>query len=209
MNSLLSQVSHPVFLYLTFLFFLMGSVFAFLVGLALAIRSDRALRFFAFMNRWVSVRKMMKPLSVPHYVEPALLKRRVALGMTIIIGAMVSVLLLKDANLRPSLALFDGSLTPFEMTGIAENLKLFLIAGNMVCLLVGAMILISPRILSSVESYTDRWFTLRKSTIALGKMHMEIDCWVLKHPTSAGLTLSILSFSAGVLMFNQLQSLVA
>lgn len=207
MNSLLSQVSYPVFLYLTFLFFLMGSVFSFLVGIALALRSERAFRFFELMNRWVSVRRMMRPLSVPHNVEPVLLRRRFLLGAVIVVGAAISIMLLKDANLRPTLTLFDGSLTLAEMIGVAENLKGFLVVGNMVCLLVGLLILFFPRTLSTVEKYTDRLYSLRKKTLPLGTMHMEVDCWVLKHPTSAGLTLSLLSLSAGMLMFNYMQSI--
>ncbi len=208
MNNLISQISYPVFLYMTFVFFLIASVFSFLVGIALALRSKSALRFFDLMNRWISVRKMMRPLSVPHYIEPALLKRRMILGTVIIIGAMVSIQLLMGADLHPALSLFNGSLSAPEITGVADNLKTFLITGNALCVLVGILILFFPRVLSTLESYTDRWLSMRKSMQPLDKMHMEVDCWVLKHPTSAGVTLSILSFSDGMLMFNQLQNLV-
>lgn len=208
MNDLLSQVSYPVFLYMTFLFFLIASVFSFVVGIALALRSKKALRFFDLMNRWISVRKIMRPLSVPHNIEPALLKRRIILGTVIIIGAMVSIQLLAGADLHPTLSLFDGSLSAPEITGVAENLKVFLIAGNAICVLVGILILFFPRVLSTLESYTDSWHSMRKSMQPLDKMHMEVDCWVLKHPTSAGVTLSILSFSDGMLIFNQFQNLL-
>lgn len=209
MNNLISQVSYPVFLYMTFLFFLIASVFSFVVGIALALRSEKALRFFDLMNRWISVRKMMRPLSVPHNIEPALLKRRILLGTVIIVGAMGSIQLLVGADLHPTLSLFEGSLTAPEIAGVAENLKVFLIAGNATCVLVGILILFFPRVLSTLESYTDRWYTMRKSMQPLDRMHMEVDCWVLKHPTSAGATLSILSLSDGMLMFNQLQHLLA
>ncbi|HLP98218.1 MAG TPA: hypothetical protein VK149_07215 [Sideroxyarcus sp.] len=207
MNNLLSQVSYPVFLYMTYQFFLVASVFAFVVGVALALRSQKALRFFEKMNRWVSVRKAMRPLSVPHDVEPALMKRRVLLGSAIALGAMVSLLLLQGTDLRPALSLFEDSLTEPTILGIADNLKNFLLAGNAVCLLVGALILFSPRTLATVESYTDRWLPVRKSLLPFEKMHMEVDCWVLKHPTSAGITLSLLSLSVAMLMLNLLQSI--
>ncbi|MBI5006649.1 MAG: hypothetical protein HZB95_05925 [Nitrosomonadales bacterium] len=209
MNSLLSQVSYPVFLYMTFQFFLIASVFSFFVGIALALRSQKALRFFDLMNRWVSVRKMMKPLSEPHYIEPALLKRRAILGTTIMAGGLVSILLLANADLTPTLSLFEGSLTDSEITGVAGNLKGFLLVGNVVCMLVGALVLFSPHVLTSIEGYTDRWFTMRKTMQPLDKMHMDVDCWVLKHPTSAGISLSILSLSAGMLMLNQLHNITA
>lgn len=208
MNNLISQVSYPVFLYMTFVFLLIAAVFSFVVGIALALRSEKALRFFDLMNRWISVRRMMRPLSVPHYIEPVLLKRRNLLGTVILLGALASILLLRGADFRPTLSLFDGSLSAPEMAGVAENLQVFLIAGNAFCLLVGILILFFPHVLLALESYTDQWLTMRKSMQPLDRMHMDVDNWVLKHPTSAGFTLSILSFSDGTLLFNELQNIL-
>jgi hypothetical protein len=209
MNTLLSQVSHPVFLYLVFIFFLIASVFSFFVGIALALRSKRALKLFDVLNRWISVRKMLRPLSTPHDVEPVLLKQRTLLGVSIIVGAVVSIILLAEADLGPSISFFEGELTPQELGGIASNLKGFLLIGNLLCVLVGLLVLLFPKALSSVESYTDRRYTFRKRMLPLEKMHMEVDDWVLHHPTSVGITLSILSLSTGMLMLNQIERLVA
>lgn len=209
MNQIISQVSYPVFLYMTFLFFLIASAFSFVVGVSLAIRSQKALRAFDSLNRWISVRKMMRPLMMPHNVESTLMKRRILLGSVISGGALVSILLLVGTDLTPALSLFEGSLTEAQIAGVADNLEWFMLAGNAVCLAVGALILFSPQVLLSVENYTDRWLTMRKSMQPLEKMHMEVDCWVLKHPTSVGIALTVLSLSAGMLMYNQLQNIVA
>ncbi|TNC99507.1 MAG: hypothetical protein FD121_243 [Gallionellaceae bacterium] len=209
MNNLISQVSHPVFLYLTFVFFLIASTFSFFVGIALALRSKRALKLFDTLNRWVSVRKLMRPLSTPHYIEPTLLKRRTLLGVAIIVGAAVSIALLAEADLKPSLSLFEDGFTPQEISGVASNLKGFLLIGNLLCVCVGLSVLFFPKVLAAVEGYTDRWYTLRKRMLPLDKMHMEVDEWVLHHPTSVGITLSILSLSTVLLMLNQLERLTA
>lgn len=209
MNQLLSQVSYPVFLYMTFLFFLIASAFSFVVGVALAVRSQKALRAFDSLNRWISVRKMMRPLMMPHNVESTLMKRRIVLGSVIAGGGLVSILLLVGTDLTPALSLFEGSLTQAQIAGVADNLEWFMLAGNAACLLVGALILFAPQTLLAVENYTDRWLTMRKTMQPLEKMHMEIDCWVLKHPTSVGIALTVLSLSAGMLMYNQLQNIVA
>lgn len=209
MNNLLSQVSYPVFLYMTLLFFLIASAFSFLVGIGLALRSRHAMRWFDVMNRWISVRKMIKPLTVPHEVEPTLMKQPVWLGSTIILGAATALFLLQDVDLRPALLLFDGSLTPIAMGGVADNLKTFLLVGNALCLLVGIAILFFPRTLTVVERYTDHWYTARRSTRPLDIMHMEVDSWVLKHPTSVGVTMSLLSASLGMMMYSLMQNLPA
>lgn len=209
MNHLVSQVSYPVFLYMTFLFFLIASVFSFVVGVALAVRSQRALRAFDSLNRWVSVRRMMRPLMVPHDVESTLMKRRIVLGSVIFVGSLVSLWLLWGTDLKPALSMFDGLLNEAEKTGVAYNLQWLLLGGNLAGMLIGGFILFSPNVLRSIETYTDRWYTLRKQTRTLDAMHMEIDCWVLKHPTSVGIALVALSFSTGLLMYNQLQNIPA
>lgn len=209
MNTLLSQVSYPVFLYMTLLFFLIASVFSFLVGIGLALRSRRAMRLFDVMNRWISVRRMIKPLTIQHEVEPTLMKQPLWLGGSIMLGAATALYLLQDVDLRPALLLFDGSLTPIEMGGVADNFKTFLLVGNALCLIVGFAILFFPRTLTVVERYTDHWYTVRRSTRALDMMHMEVDGWVLKHPTSVGVAMSLLSVSLGVMMYSLMQSLPA
>lgn len=209
MNNLLSQVSYPVFLYMTLLFFLIASVFSFLVGVGLSFRSRRALRIFDTLNGWVSMRKMLKPLMMKHEVEPTLMKQPVWLGSVIIAGASTALYLLQDVSLQPALLLFDGSLTPFEMESVADNLKTFLLIGNALCLLVGISVMFFPRTLTVVERYTDHWYTTRKSTRVLDEMHMEVDSWVLNHQTSVGIAMSLLSLSLGLMMYSLMQSLPA
>ncbi len=87
MNNLLGQISYPVFLYMTLLFFLIASAFSFLAGIGLAFRRRRARRLFDAMNRWISVRKMIKPLTMQHAAEPALMKQPLWLGGGIMLGA--------------------------------------------------------------------------------------------------------------------------
>jgi hypothetical protein len=209
MNNLLSQVSYPVFLYMTLLFFLIASVFSFLVGIGLSFRSCRALRLFDTLNSWVSMRKMIKPLTMKHEVEPTLMKQPVWLGSVIIAGAATALYLLQDVSLQPALLLFDGSLTSFEMESVADNLKAFLLVGNALCLLVGLSIMFFPRTLTMVERYTDHWYTARRSTRVLDEMHLEVDSWVLNHPTSVGITMCLLSASLGMMMYSLMQSLPA
>src|SRR5512137_1416641 len=96
MYNLLGQVSYPVFIAGVFVFFILASIFSFIVGIGLATRNARMLRFFDFMNKRVSTRQLMKPLMSPHYIEPVLLKRPALLGGFIIVGAIASILLLRE-----------------------------------------------------------------------------------------------------------------
>lgn len=201
MSSILSQISYPVFLYCVFLFFVLGSIFSFIVGVSYAMRNVTMLRLFDFLNKRISTRRMLKPLAKPRYIEPVLLKRPNLLGAGIILGAVSSIFLLigVDANVFQSVYL-----GPFSY-GVAVILsaytKSFLLIGNGICVAVGLLILFFPHLLSSIEAYTDKWHTLRKQTRPLDQMHYGIDKWAMAHPTVFGATLSILSLGLFATMY--------
>lgn len=155
------------------------------------------------------MRKLTRTLSTPHFVETTLLKQRTLLGGAIIVGAAVSITLIAEADLSPSLAFFEEGLTPLEISGVASNLKGFLLISNLLCLLVGLSVIFFPKALAMIEGYTDRWYTFRKRTLPLDKIHLEVDNWVIQHPTSVGITLSFLSLSMGMLILNQLENITA
>jgi len=201
MSTILGQVSYPVFLYCVFTFFTLASIFAFIVGISLALRSETMLRLFAFMNESYSVRRAMKPLDMPHFVEPILLKHPDLLGIGILLGAAASIYLLMDIPAESFEPVFSGIFSYFSARVVADYTRLFLLIGNGVCVVVGLLLLFLPKCLSSLEVYTDRWYSLRKHTRPLNLMHFGIDNWVLTHPTIFGVTLSMMSLGMGVSMY--------
>lgn len=201
MSNILSQVSYQVFLYCVFIFFILASVFAFIVGVGLALRSFRMLRFIQFMNRGISVRRLVRPLTQPHFVEPVLLQHNKVLGISFILGASVSILLLWDMNPYLFQHVYLGSFEKEEAEVLAEYTKSFLLIGNAMCLMVGGLALFFPRLLSRIEGYTDKWYTLRKQTRPLTQEHLEVDQWVLAHPTVSGVTLSLMSVVLSISMY--------
>src|SRR3989338_1121291 len=201
MLNILSQIFNQVFLYYVFVFFIFFSAFSFIVGVGLAVRNATMLQFFDFMNKWVSTRKAIKPLDTPHFVEPLLLRQPKRLGIGIILGAAASIFLLMRVDADAILPLFFGPF-PYSTARILANFtESFLLVGNGVCLAVGLLVLFFPRLLSRIEAYTDKWYTLRKQTRPLHQMHLGIDRWVLAHPTVSGVTMSILSSGLGLLMY--------
>lgn len=201
MSSILSQVSYPVFLYCVFVFFILASIFSFIVGISFALRNVMMLRFFDFMNKGISTRRALKPLAMPRFVEPGLLKYPTLLGTGIILGAATSIFLLRDVDANVFQPLFLGTFPYFTAALLASYFKSFLLIGNVICVAVGLLILFFPHLLSSIEAYSDKWLTLRKQTRPLGKMHHDVDKWVLAHPTVFGTTLSILSLGLFASMY--------
>ena len=201
MSSILSQVSYPVFLYCVFLFFIVASIFSFIVGASYALHNATMLRLFDFMNKGFSTRKMIKPLSMPRFIEPVLLKRPTLLGVGIIMGAATSIFLLRGVDAIVFQNVFLGTFSYFTAAMLASYTKSFLLIGNGICVAVGILIVFFPHLLSNIEAFTDKWRTLRKQTRPLDQMHHEVDKWVLAHPTVFGATLSILSLGLFATMY--------
>ncbi len=201
MSSILSEVSYPVFLYCVFVFFIFVSIFSFIVGVSFALRNATMLRFFDFLNKGFSTRRATKLLAMPRFVEPALLKHPNQLGAGIILGAATSIFLLRSVDAIVFQPVFLGPFSYSTAVILSIYPKSFLLIGNGICVVVGLLILFFPRVLSSIEAYTDRWLTLRKQTRPLEQMHHEVDKWVLAHPTVFGATLSILSLGLFATMY--------
>ena len=199
-----SQISYPVFLYCVFAFFIFVSVFSFIVGVGLAMRSATMLRLFDFMNKWVSIRKIGKPLAVPHFVEPVLLVHPRLFGSGIIFGAATSIFLLGGVDPEVFQPVFFGPFSYFTAKILASYTKLFLLVGNGICIGMGLLILFFPCLLSGIEAYANKWYTLRKQTRPLSQMHLEVDKWVLAHPTVSGMTMSIMSLCLCASMYAHL-----
>lgn len=198
MDHIISQVSYPAFMYSVWVFFLIVSVFVFIVGVGLVLRIAAILRFFDLMNRWVSVRRMMKPLSVPHYVEPVLQKHPILLGLFVAAGAFVSFFVLKKLDAEAFYPLYLGTLPYTTVVVLAGYTKWFLVIGNALCVMVGLLMIFSPGLLSRLETYTDMWYSVRRHTLPLARIHTEIDHWVLAHSTVSGIALIVMSLGLGV-----------
>lgn len=204
MYSYLGQVSYPVFIAGVFVFFILVSIFSFIVGIGLATRNKRMLRFFEFMNKRVSTRQLMKPLASPHFIEPVVLKRPGILGAAIILGAATAIAMLREVDDVVFQPLYSG-MFPIETADILANYThSFLIIGNVMCIAVGLLLVFYPEKLIAIGRYTDKWLTFRQRTRPLNVTYFDTDKWILSNATIAGVTLSVLSLGLGVMMYMRL-----
>ena len=207
MSDIISQVSYPVFLACVFLFFLIISIFSFVVGVGLAMRNPAMLHFYSFMNRGFSVRRLLGPLFRPHHVEPVLHRHLKLLGSIIVLGAATSIYILAGVDAGVFQPVFHGTFTNETAEILADYTKSFLLAGNAICVVVGLLALFFPQQLSKIEAYTDKWYSLRRPMRPWNQVHTEVDNWVLAHPTVSGITLSIMSLILAVSMYVNLSGL--
>lgn len=204
MYSYLSQVSYPVFIAGVFIFFILASIFSFIVGIGLATRNDSMLRFFDFMNRRVSTRQLMKPLSQPRFIEPIVLKRPALLGAVIMLGGLGSILLLEGVDEIVFQPIYSDMFDFVTADILAGYTRSFLLVGNAMCVVLGLVLLFFPEKLQAIGRYTDKWLTLRQRTRPLNITYFDTDKWVMSNATAAGITLSVLSLGLGIMMYMQL-----
>ncbi len=204
MYNLLGQVSYPVFIACVFVFFILASIFSFVVGIGLATKNARMLRFFDFMNRRVSTRQLIKPLTAPRYIEPVLLKRPALLGGGIIVGAVISILLLKEYDAIVFQPIYSGVFAIETADILAGYTRAFLLIGNGLCIGVGVLLVYFPEKLQAIGRYTDRWMTFRKQTKPLHETYFDVDRWVMSNARATGITLSVLSLGLGIFMYMRL-----
>jgi hypothetical protein len=204
MYQLLGQVSYPVFIACVFVFFILASIFSFIVGIGLVTRNARMLRYFDFMNRRVSTRRLMKPLTRPRFIEPVLLKRPGLLGGAIIAGAITSILLLRQFDSIVFQPIYSGTFTIETADILAEYTRTFLLIGNGLCIGVGVLLLYFPEKLLAIGRYTDKWLSFRQRTRPLHEPYFDMDKWVMSNATIAGATLSVLSLGLGIWMYMRL-----
>lgn len=204
MEHLAGHVSDSELLHAVFVFFLSASIFTFILGVGLAARIPAALRFNSFMNRWLSLRKLTRPLMMEHSNDSALLRRPVISGVVTSLAAALSVLVLKDIGVDVFRSAFFDYMPHDFSDWLAAAFKWFLIIGNGLCIVVGLLMIFSHWHFSGSAAAADKEHSLRKQTLPLDRMHVEFDNWVMAHPTVAGTTLSVLSLGIGTGIYARL-----
>jgi hypothetical protein len=198
-------LSFNYFLHVFTILLLIGSVFAFLVGVGVLLQSHVVFRLIDFSNQYVSTRQAIKPAEIQRNVEPFLYGQRKLLGSLVILGAIVALFLLLSSTIENRmLLLVAGNVVTLSDVWLASSIKWILVVGNVSCLLVGLLLYFQPAKLAQIEVVVNRWYSVRKHTSVLEKMYLGVDNWVIKHPTISGSFIVFLSLNVAVVMFTHL-----
>ena len=179
--------------------FLSVSVVGIGLGICLVVRGEATLRTMQGMNRWVSSRRAMKPLEVPHNIEPVARTGRGGIGIVVAavgIYALVVLVLQFDPG---KLAAALGEHPRYSIVSVAiESLRWLLIAGSALAAVIGVMMLVAPRALTALESVGNRWISSRRLVAGGDTMHVPLDRFTEHHPRVAGALIAGLSLAAAV-----------
>ncbi len=184
-------VTQLLFPLITTFFFVLGLA-GLAVGVGLIVSSPKMFRLFAVMNRWVSLRRPLKPLEVSHDIGLAVRRNRFVFGVVIAVGASISLYgLLIRLDMQALVAALRFDLPGAYVMWIVDSLRWFLIVGSALALIVGILLVVSPDTLNPFMSASDQWISTRKAVTGADRMNLAVDNWVQTHSRPAGWAIAL------------------
>lgn len=183
MSGLIERVIIPTVV----IFVLLGGLGGVLLGGALVLRTEAALRFVTRMNRWVSTRQALRPLEALHELEAPSPRLRRWLGACLLLGGAFAVVLLL-ARLHVERAYVPGvDLRRWLLSGVAlQGTKWFLVVGSAFSCAVGLLMLFLPQRLAAFEGRMNRWYSSHRLLAAEETMLTPLEPRVEANPRAAG-----------------------
>jgi hypothetical protein len=181
-NDLLWQLLSQFLLVVVLVF----AVVAVLAGAGLIVSTQRTLRFFGVMNRWISTRGALKAMEIPRSTEAISHRNPRLLGWALIAGGSFAVFgLLLGVNTDALSATAKGD-TRILVAIVAGTLKWFLIVGSVAGVVVGGLLSFSPGAMATLEKYANRWFSARRALRGGDDLHPSLDTLVAAYPRPSG-----------------------
>ena len=191
-NVLIDQLLVPAL----FAFFLVAGLAGAALGVAMIVFRDRAFRFFAPMNRWVSARKTLAPLDTLYNIDPTVHKYRRWFGAVFIVGgaftifivsgAFTMIMLVARLDVARVVSLLGGSGSSFVLGWLVESLGWMLMVGSALAIAIGIILGFFPQVLGALEMRANRWVSSRQIAKGADEMHVPFDRWLESYPRAAG-----------------------
>lgn len=182
-NYLADQLLIPFLLWVLIVASLVGIA----LGACLIADSSRTFRLLGSMNRWISMRASLKPLEQPRDIGKAVYRHPRWFGIVFAFaGAFAIFILLTNFEAEAFVAALRSRAARVVMTWLVEGLTWILVAGDLLAVVVGAMLVFAPHSLHTWEARADRWYSSRQFGKGADTMHMTLDRWVEASPRTAG-----------------------
>ena len=171
-----------------YILLLLGVALGLLVGILLLIDSQRVLRWNAYLNRWISTGESLRVLDQPHDLNRIVYRGHRILGLVVLAAALYALdVLVFNIQTRPLVHIFRDLANPATLQLFAESVRWFLVAGNVLAILVGMILVLRPSLLKGVEGWTDRQYSPRLSSPNLDEPRYQPDEFVRAHLRLAGI----------------------
>ena len=185
------KISPDSVLYYVVVLLIYGNIFALAIGVLMLVSPKWLNSLFQYSNRWVSTRRMTKPLEKPRPTERAMLRYPRVLGAILLASA--ALILIKGAIFITGMSVVDGgrllagfyagadiSRSTWEATWI--SLVVFIVVGTMMAIVVGLMSLFKLAKLKHWLERVNRWVSTRQATKPLDMPHYHLDKMIVARP---------------------------
>jgi hypothetical protein len=182
-NYVVDQLLIPFVLW----FFVVAAIVGIALGVCLIVRSARTLRILGDLNRWISLRGSLKPMDDPHDIGDAVYGHRRWFGSVFAVGGAFAVfILLARVEVAAVVPALGRSAPPVIFDWIVESLKWILVAGGVLAIDIGVMLVFSTDALRAWETRVNRWYSSGQLGKGADTMHLTLDRWVETSPRVAG-----------------------
>jgi hypothetical protein len=173
--------------------FLVGGVFVFAVGTGLVVSNAGMQRIFTRLNRWVSTRRVLKPLEIPRDTTQFVRKYRRPIGAFFIVGACYSIYGLGISfNEDAFVSLLNMQTWPkYFAAWLAESARWILLLGNAAAIVAGFMLELFPEKLAALETKGGHWFSDRQVAKGADAINDPLDRLVANYPRIAGSIIAV------------------
>jgi hypothetical protein len=174
--------------------FLLGGLLVFAVGAGLIVWNQGMQRVFVVLNRWVSTRRVLKPVEIPRDTTHLVQKYRRWLAAFFVVGACYSLYGLGTGfNERAFISLLGMDSWPQHFAAwLIDSLRWILLLGNAIAIVIGVMLAFFPEKMAALEIKGGRWFSDRKIAKGADTMKAPLDHWVVAHPRLAGWVIAVI-----------------
>jgi hypothetical protein len=187
-NVLIDQLLVPAL----FVFFLVAGIAGTALGMALIVFRGRVFHVLGPMNRWVSARKTLAPLETLHNLDPTVYKYRRWFSAAFIVGAAFSmIMIVAKLDVGTVVSMLGASRFSFIAPWLVESLGWMLLLGSASALVIGVILGFFPRVLGTLETRVNRWYSPRQIGKGADEMILTFDKWIEYSPRTAGWIISI------------------
>jgi hypothetical protein len=196
--------------YYLILFLIFGNLFAFFIGVLMIAAPQRLGNLFRISNRWISTRRMTKPLEKPRQADRAMLRYPRVLGAIMLASA--ALILIKGIIFISGVSAADGGRLLARLYGgvnlsavvwevIWVTLITIILLGAILAIVVGLMSLFKLGKLKHWAESANRWVSTRQLTKPLDMPHYHLDKMVSAKPQLWGGVITALALFSSLVLW--------
>ncbi len=196
--------------YYLILFLIFGNLFAFFIGVLMLAAPQRLGDLFRISNRWISTRRMTKPLAKPRQADRAMLRYPRVLGAIMLASA--ALILIKGIIFISGVSAADGgrllarlysgvNLSAVAWEVIWVTLITIILLGAILAIAVGLMSLFKLGKLKHWAESANRWVSTRQLTKPLDMPHYHLDKMVSAKPRLWGGVITVLALFSSLVLW--------